>query len=426
MKITQIIISISIIIIIGCSPTKEQVNHFTSLSDTIVLEMQKIKGFGMFSAGAGQIYFKDTTELNDYQVVFPKNVTNIKISYKYVDWKPIQFGNLKKDNSGYMSKFINENYPEKIDTSNIPSIKDNSICILSGKQGNENVFIIDENNNKDLSDDSVRVYRKMDWKTTTKLIKCKYKVFDGEKMGIDSTWVNIGTSNSNNLLFFVSNQLVSTFSIDDQEFQVGVVDDQFNFCFDDPIFALISENGIMKDSLFKSELLNKGEYLKLGDMYYRFDKISNDGKNITFVKEKDVSNKIGTQIGFIAPDFNCLTLEKDSISLKDYQGKYLLLTNVSSCWSKKSSYECFKEVTEYYKSKINILGIDNSPNFLQQNIKDLKLTGKFTIANENQSIKKNYREDFCSRTCFLISPEGRIVDKFEIFDWKQILAKHFN
>lgn len=426
MKITQILISISFVIIIGCSPKQEQLNHFTSLSDTLVLKTEKIKGFGMFSAGAGQIYFRDTTERYEYQVVFPKNVTNIKVAYEYFDSKPFIFENLKKDNSDYMSTFLNENYPEKIDTSNIPSRRDNSICIMSGKQGNENVFILDENNNKDFSDDSVRLYRKMDWKTTSQLIKCKFKVFNGEKMSIDSTWVNIGTYDGTNLLFFVSNQLISTFSIDDQDYQVGVVDDHSEFCFDDPILALISENGIMKDSLLNSEILNKGEYLKLGDMYYRFEKISNDGKHLTFLKEKDVSNIIGTQIGFIAPDFDCLTLEKDSISLKDYQGKYLLLTNVSSCWSKKSSYECFKEVTEYYQSKINILGIDNSPIFLQANIKELKLTGKFTISDENQSIKKNYREDFCSRTCFLINPEGRIVDKFEIFDWRKALAKHFN
>lgn len=425
MKITQILISFFFVIIIGCSPNKEQINHFTSLSDTLVIKTEKIKGFGMFPAGAGQIYFKDTTERYDYQVVFPKNITNIKIAYQHIDTKPFQFENLKEDNSDYMSMFLNENYPEKIDTSKIPSFKDNSICIMSGTRENENIFILDENNNKNFNDDSVRVYRKMDWKTTAHLIKCKYKVFDGEKMGIDSTWVNIGELNGN-LWFFVSHHLVSSFSIDNQKYQVGVVDDQSNFCFDEPILALISENGAMKDSLLKSELLNKGEYLKLSESYYGFENISNDGKLITLVKERDVSNKIGTQIGFVAPDFNCVTLESDSISLKDYQGKYVLLTNVSACWSKKSSYECFKEVTEKYDSKINILGIDNSPNFLQQNIKDLNLIGKFTIADKNQSIKENYREDFCSRTCFLINPEGRIVDKFEIFDWKETLAKYFN
>jgi len=324
-----------------------------------------------------------------------------------------------------MATFLKKNFPNKIDTATIPSIKDNSISIMSGLKGNESIFIVDENNNKDFRDDSIRVYKEMDWKSTTKLIECKYKIYDGEKMSTDSTWVNIGTVR-NNLLFFVSHHIVTTFSIDNQDYQIGFVDEQSNFCFDDPISALISEGGVTKDSLLKSELLAKGEYFKLGKMYYRFEDVSNDGKYLTLIKEKDVSNKIGTQVGFIAPDFNCLTIEKDSISLKDYQGEYLLLTNVSACWSKKSSYECFKEVTEYYKSKINILGIDNSPNFLQQNIKDLKLIGKFTIADENQLIKKNYREDFCSRTCFLINPKGRIVDKFDIFDWKETLAKHFN
>jgi hypothetical protein len=34
----------------------------------------------------------------------------------------------------------------------------------------------------------------------------------------------------------------------------------------------------------------------------------------------------------------------------------------------------------------------------------------------------SYRPEFCSRTCFLINPDGRIIDRFEIFDWKSHIA----
>jgi peroxiredoxin len=298
---------------------------------------------------------------------------------------------------------------------------------MSGLRGKDKIFIVDENNNKDFRDDSIRPFQKLDWRTIDNLIKCKYNIYDGKKMIIDSTWVNIGFTRGDKLLFFVSHHLISTFSINQDKFQVAVFDDQSKFAYDDPMIALINENGIKKDSLLKSEIFVEGEYLKLGGNYYLFDDISNDGSIVTLVKEDNVSDKIGTQIGFIAPEFKSHTTEGDTVELKKHKGSYLLLANVSACYSKISSYKCYKDLTEAYSTRIKFLGIDNSPNFLQQNIKELNLKGQFIIAEDNNSsIQKSYRPDYCSRTCFLINPDGRIIDKFEIFDWEQAMSKHFN
>jgi len=242
----------------------------------------------------------------------------------------------------------------------------------------------------------------------------------------DSSWVNIGADGSGQLLFFVAHHLEANFSFDDQSYQIGLVNGApfIRFCFESPILALTAQPGIKKDTLFEADLLKKGEYLKLKDTYYRFADISNDGKKIFLVKENDFSSKIGTQAGMLAPDFRCKSLDGDSIRFRDYKGKYLLLINVSGCWSKESSYKCYKDLTEAYKGKLEFLGIDKSPVFLSNNIKDLKLTGKFINANENNEIEV-FRPEYCSRTCFLINPDGRIIDKFEIFDWKPILEKLF-
>jgi peroxiredoxin len=297
---------------------------------------------------------------------------------------------------------------------------------MSGKIGNDKIFIVDENNNKDFRDDSVRPYQKMDWFTTRRLIKCKYKIFNGTELVKDSSWINIGKSDNGDLSTVITHHLESSFSLDNQSYQVGIVSSQSNFGFDNivdkPILALMSQNGVKKDTLLESELIKKGEYLKLGNGYYRFDHVTNDGEYITLVKEKDFNSKIGTQVGMISPDFTCRSMDGDSISLKNYTGKYLLLVNVSACWSRISSYKCYKDLAESCNGKFEYLCIDNSPNFLRQNIKDLNLTGKFIIAGENKLIKKYFRPDFCSRTCFLIDPKGRLIDKFEIFSWKSHLA----
>jgi hypothetical protein len=77
-----------------------------------------VKGYGMFSAGAGQINFKDTTESYEYPVIFPNNITEIKLALKHIDIKPFQFQKLKEANSDYMLTFLEENYPENIYTLN--------------------------------------------------------------------------------------------------------------------------------------------------------------------------------------------------------------------------------------------------------------------------------------------------------------------
>ena len=65
----------------------------------------------------------------------------------------------------------------------------------------------------------------------------------------------------------------------------------------------------------------------------------------------------------------------------------------------------------------------SDPNY--DSLGSLEITGAFIDVNINKTIEA-YRPEFCSRTCFLISPEGRIIDKFEIFDWKRSMQKHFN
>ena len=427
MKIVNILIITSLMVVISCSPKKEQANNFTSSSDTLVLTTNKIKGIDLFSAGAGAFHFRDTAEEYDYPVIFPKSISDIKLAWTHIDSKPFQFGSLKKDKSDYIKTFLKENFPTKIDTLNLPSIKDNSICIMSGRRGKDMVFIVDENNNKDFRDDSVRLFQKIEWRTISKLIKCKYMIYNGKETVEDSSWMNIGTINDydNDLCFFVSHHLESTFSIDNQNYQIGVIDEQSHFGFDEPVLALISQKGIRKDTLLESELLKKGEYVKLANTYYRFDDISNDGKYITLIKENDFNSKIGTQVGMKAPNFNCHSIDGDSISLNDYKGKYLLLLNVSACWSEVSSYTCFMDLTETFKGKLEFLGIDDSSIALRNNIKDSNISGRFVIAADNQIIRRFYRPLICSRTCFLINPNGSIIDKFEIFDWKSNLAEVF-
>lgn len=396
MKVLQFLLTISLMTIMGCNSLKEHpVNHFTSSCDTIVLITEKIKGSDLFPDNAGVIHFFDTTEFYKYPVKFPKNITNIKISYKIIDFK----------------KFNYESFHNKASWDDL-SLKNNSVCLMSGRMGNDTILIFDENNNKDFSDDSVRLYKKMDWKTTTKLIKSKYIVNNGKEIVEDSTWVNIGTLDGTELWFFVSNHLESSFSIDNNTYQIGVVDEQSQYCFDEPILALISQNGIRKDTLLKTEILKKGEYLKLKDTYYRFDTISNDGKYVTLIKEKDFSSKIGTQVGMIAPSFKCKTTEGEFIDSDNIKEK-LLLANISGCTS--TSYDKYNQLISAYSDIFYILGIEFGIS--------TKIKGKLVDVEDeyNKDLYEKYRRAYSCYDCYLINTEGRIIDKFDIFSWEKNL-----
>ncbi|NJK96134.1 MAG: hypothetical protein HC905_15585 [Bacteroidales bacterium] len=86
----------------------QHTNVFSSKEDTLALITVKEKGYSIFRAGAGQIYFEDTAERYDYPVVFPKNVTDIKLGWHHIDIKPFQFENLKREKSD-----LHDNFPER-------------------------------------------------------------------------------------------------------------------------------------------------------------------------------------------------------------------------------------------------------------------------------------------------------------------------
>jgi len=427
MKQTTFIIALILLITMACNKEKNHDNVFNSNYDTLLIKTKKIKGYGLFNSFSYNLDFIDTIEQKSFRLIYPGNVSDIKVAYELIDFKPYWFGNLKRNKSDYMPTFLKSYFPNKFDTINIPSLRENSICILSGKQAGENVFIVDENNNKDFSDDKIRTYQKFNIKSFSDLIPCKYNIYNGTQIVEDSGWINIGTDKSDKLVFSVAHYLECDFSYDNLLYKIGIVNGlpYLRFCYENPLIAIFSEGELKKDSLNNSDIATTGEYLKLGKNYYYLADVSNNGILVTLVKEKDVSNKIGTQVGFIAPDFICHSIEGDSISLKDYKGKYLLLINVSACWSKVSSYKCFMDLTETFKNKFAYIGIDDSPIALRNNIKDLKISNRFVIAADNPMIRKTYRPDACSRTCFLVGPDGRIIDNFEIFDWETVLKKHF-
>ena len=409
-------IFLSAIFCSSCNKDIDKVNYFTSKNDTLIIKTETVKGVGMFPAGAGEIHFETNNRFIDFPLIVPENISDVKIGFELFDFKPWKYEQYKKGNMD-RSSIIEDIYKGKIDTLIAPSLKDNSICILSGSKDDKMIFIVDENNNKNFKDDKIRHYQKMDWKTTTNLIKCDYKIYNGKKLATDSTWINIGFSpiDSTLLLFFVSHHLIADLKIDNNSFQIGLVDRQNSFWFDEPLVAVISENAYRKDTILKSDLLKLGEYLKLGNDYYCIQDITNDGSYLTLVKENNFFSKIGTQVGMIAPEFIFKSFNGDTLSKVTFKNEMFLIANISACT--RSSFNEYKNLLAAMNGKLKIIGINYG---ITETLGGIMVD----IEDEyNREFYNHYRNAYSSYECLLIDKEGRIIDKFDIFNWKKNLSK---
>ncbi|MDO3695948.1 hypothetical protein QVZ41_13940 [Wenyingzhuangia sp. chi5] len=355
------------------------------------IKRNKIKGDSLFKLGYAAIHFKDTSDIFSYRIKYPKNIKNLKRFQLKVDFKE------------------NEEY---------------NVELLLGNKNEKQIFIIDENNNKDLTDDSIRICEKINWNSPPKIVKCKFLISDNNQIVKDSSWLCIGNSKGK-ILLGKKEHLVGKFRIDKENYEVGIVEHNnpmsFTYGFKTKI-ALLSNLGIKKDSISYGELMTFGEVLNLNNKYYRFEKISNNGEFITLVKDKNYKTKIGTQKGMIAPSYKVITISGDTITSSKSQNKPTIIVNSCGCGGDKKSTEAFYELERRFGKSINILHVDS-------NIEKSNIGIHIDSENEyNKDFYNNYRKQYCSRICYIIGKNNRIIDKFDIIlnDWKSIIPKVIN
>lgn len=405
----QPILFIFFLLVIGCQEKTSNLNIFSSQTDTLFLQTTKLKGDSLFDLGAGGAFFRDTNAWKqsegsgfypNYSIKYPDSVNNIELGLIIV-----MFDSLTYFDSATKQILKQQNY----------SLADREILMIKGFKNNKEIFIVDQNNNKDLTDDTIRVFKDWVWNSDSNLIPIQYKIDFGKIAIHETLWYKIGLSRGN-LLESNSQFLLSRFTIDNKAFAIGVADDNSStFDFHRPIMYPFMENGLSCDTLIKGDLVKLGEYIKLGKTHYQFAKLYNGSGTIVLVKANNFSRLEGTQIGMIAPFFKIKTITGKQYSSKDLYDKPILIANFSGCT--KSSYNQYKRLIEQYAKRINIVGVEYQIN---ENIGGLIADVKDSV---NSDFYKIYRNAYSSYVCYLIK-EKRIIDKFEIYDWEKALRKH--
>lgn len=361
-------------------------NQFSTTDDTLHISTKTIKGSGLFELGAGTIIPLDTSETFANRVVYPKQVAQLKRYALQVDFLD--------PSSDYVE-------------------------IMKGVQNDKAIVIVDANNNQDFTDDFIWRYEPIDWSKTADLITCHYTInHHGEKVR-DSSWLLIGDSHGSFLLG-KREYITANIQLDQTEYKIGIVDpwNPLSFTYSDRTeMALLSRQGIKRDSLSKSDLISLGEALPLNGQYYRFERISKLGDSVTLVKDPSFASRFGTQKGMIAPDFKVITMSGDTLTHAKLQDKPIVIANSCGCGGDQDSTQAYYDMEEALGNSIHILHVDS-------NIENTAVGIHIDSQNSfNKDFYTIYRKVYCSRLCYVIGTDKRILEKFTITDWKSILPK---
>ena len=396
-------LTIAIVILIitqGCVnktiEVETQENSFYSSQDTLIIKTEKRRGGGLFALGVGGSYFRNIADTFPYPVIVPTGIIEVERMELLTDFAAT-------------NKFY--------------------VDIIQGKINGDRVFIVDENNNKSLADDSVRVFRPIIWETEENLIKVKYTRQEQQETFEDSTWLRIGSLEDGGDLWWGNiEHLIGEFKIDTKTYQVGIIAapaESFNYpTIEDsisspwaPSLALISHGSIMKDTIGERDILQKGEIVQLGKLYYKYERVSNFGDSLVLVKENNFHELIGTQVGMIAPEFGGVTVSGDTIESRSLHDRTLVIVNSCGCGGDKESTEAYFDIAAEFGDEVHVIRMDDG-------IKKRKEGLQLDMNDEyNLDVYNKFRKTYCSRTCYTINTDNVVIDKFGVTEWEQYLPK---
>ncbi|MEP1032623.1 hypothetical protein [Ekhidna sp.] len=364
---------------------QEQINHFSQKEDTLLIRTEKVKGSAPFDFIGGFIDLEDTSDLFDFPIDHPDSLTNILGSRIPVDLE------------------------SKLDY----------VDLISGEFANKGiVIIVDQNNNQSFRDDEIYSLLPIDWNSSKNSIPVSFSISDGRDTLQTSSWIRIGYQDRD-IFYGRDEYLEAPITIDNQQFKVGIIDRVFsgNFTYGlEPELALLSSTNLLNEDIIEvRDLIKKEEYLKLNNAYYKFDSITNSGSYIRLIKERNFDEKVGTQVGMLAPDFIFKSAIGDTINTRFLHDKPLIIANTCGCGGDTQSPQASYEIMESYKNEAYVFRLDSFSE---------PPTNEWVINMEeefNKDAYDKYRQAYCSRICYVIGKNRRILDKFYVTDWNTSL-----
>lgn len=385
--------------------------------DTLIVDMRKIAGVGPFgSYGTGYLPFFDSTSEYYVDNPYPDHIQNYRSTSQHIDFKPFVYENYR-NGLVTIEELTQVCDLSKIDTNNLPSRQENLINIMRGTVDGVEVFIVDQNGNKDFRDDSIISLDSFDLKAGGELIPVQYTIYNGKEKIIDYSWLNMGyMATPDKIGCNAAEFRLGKIVLDGHEHEIAMSADG-EFTYDDPFLYHWSTDGVRKDSLVKNDLIHLREFLRIGAYDYQIDSTNNNGGIVRLVRRYDFMEMTGLQVGMKAPIAAFTTVDSLNKSTDQLLDKRLIVANVSGCT--RRSYDLYRKMVEEYRDHANIIGLESDIS---------KPISQYTVDVEyekNEDIFKKYRNAYSSYECYLIDENNRILEKFKVFEWKKHLPKYF-
>jgi hypothetical protein len=353
--------------------------------------MSKIKGSGLFGLGFGFPSFQDTVAVFNEEAIYPRGIDSLQRTSILVDYRA-------KDNKTFVE-------------------------IVKGYKESKPVFVVDQNYNKDFTDDEVRELKEIEWNKKPSLVKTKYLISNGYEMVLDSSWLRIGTIPNGRTALGKSEHLLGEIKIDGKPYSFGVIDPWNRIGFNYDLFlksAIISKEGKKVDSITPKNTLMLGEILDFNGSYYRFEGTSNRGDTAILIKDRAIQEKTGTQVGMQAPNFSVVSTEGERLNKDQFKDKITIIANSCGCGGDKESTQAVVDIKDEFGDKLHVLNMDSA---IKEKLNTYQIDSE---VKENKAFYETYRKTYCSRLVYVIATDGTIVDKFSIFDWKDALPSFVN
>lgn len=320
--------------------------------------------------------------------------------------------------------------PDTVNLSNAPLRCGFSVVTGITPKGNM-VYIADQNNNNDYSDDAVRTLIQNDYYTDQETLKNAVSIeldtFSGGKKEKDALLVSVvsDAAGSTALKLMFPSFKYSRFTFNDKRYiicsgvvpfvrSIWIVPDTPNFVKASPE-AMVSLDQFIKleDQSFQlSECSGLGNVIRLlGRATQRNNPRDEPNKALRSIKENSVSN----QVGFIAPEIAGINItegaKKDgSISLSKLKGKYVFVDFWSTaCGPCIAEFKYINEAYERFgRDRFEVLGVAEE-----------RQKGRVAAILREQSVKwPNIKTDMTGvegyrinsyPSSYLVDPKGRIV-----------------
>jgi len=269
-------------------------------------------------------------------------------------------------------------------------------------------YLIDSNNNFDLSDDQPLVLSEKNLGIISH--KVLFERFINGKIQSDSTWIALREIKKTDFLKMrFCEQTLTNFIFDTVPYKLLVYPEYgIGVNYNDEVSFELSDTVQNTKQVFGND-----QYAKLKNLYYKVT-CNADGRTIYLKLDTNALVKGSTQVNMPAIPFKTVTLKGDSIVFpKTYKGKYVLL----DFWS-TSCPHCIDDIRNTYKNlynkyagdKFEIVGIADDPKIKVEKFVSQNMIKWTMIPAPKSSIQEQYKIDSYP-ALYLIDPNGIIIAK---------------